>query len=54
VANAFTNGAPFEVVVEGRDQESEVYGDPRDRVRGDDANWWLKGRQTTSVADALG
>ena len=24
------------------DVESEVYGDPRDRVRGYDANWWRK------------
>lgn len=26
------------------DVESEVYGDPRDRVRGYDANWWREGR----------
>lgn len=26
------------------DIESEVYGSPRDRVRGYDANWWCKGR----------
>ena len=24
------------------DIESEIYGDPRDRIRGYDANWWRK------------